>query len=441
MELFGSEWFAPTSVRGTLDTMPKRVDRDLIHAELRKRFGSTITRSQMEEYRRETGKFPGWFYTQPFQGQHQIGRGLFRIPGAGEVTVSSAPSVRAPRDTKAKSKLEVADTVADVIDVIETDTAPVTSNLTSEFFQNATIAERIDAITNAASALAKVPARDPRFVPFGEYEIVRRIIAAGRYRATFITGLSGNGKTFQIAQACATENREYIRVNITAETDEDDLLGGFRLQNGNTVFELGPVVVAMLRGAVLTLDEVDLASSKIMCLQPVLEGNPVVIKKLGVTIHPAPGFCVFATANTKGRGSDDGRFVGANLQNEAFLDRFHGTIEQEYPGVAVEKKILRKTFEAEGYKLTPHAVTFFDTLCRWAEQIRITFAEGGVEDLIATRRLVHIVQMYGTFDGDEQQALMFCVNRFEPKTKDAFIDLYNKLAPDAVSPSNVGTLD
>ena len=190
------------------------------------------------------------------------------------------------------------------------------------------------------------------------------MIASRVFCPVFITGHSGNGKTFQIEQACAIEAREYIRVNITGETDEDDLIGGFRLKDGETVFELGPVVVAMLRGAVLLLDEVDLAGPKVMCLQPVLEGNPLTIKKLGITIAPNPGFTVFATANTKGRGSEDGKYIGTNMLNEAFLERFNFTIEQTYPSVAVEKKILAKTFETFGGEVTSDVSLFFETLAK-----------------------------------------------------------------------------
>jgi hypothetical protein len=300
---------------------------------------------------------------------------------------------------------------------------------------------RLANIAQEASALSTVPDKNPCFVPFGDYDMVRTVIQSRQFFPIFITGLSGYGKTMSVEQACAAEKREYIRANITLETDEDDLLGGFRLKNGSTVFELGPVIVAMLRGAVLLLDEVDLASPKIMCLQPILEGKPITLKKLGITVSPAPGFTVFATANTKGRGSEDGKFIGTGLLNEAFLERFPVTVEQEYPGIVVEKKILAKSFEAMGFKMTEHATTFFDTLSRWAEAIRVTYAEGGIEDLISTRRLVHIVRAYAIFGGDDTKALAFCVNRFDAKVKDAFCDLYNKLAPDTTAPSNVGSLD
>ena len=235
-----------------------------------------------------------------------------------------------------------------------------------------------------------------------------------------------------------SENREYIRVNITVDTDEDDLIGGFRLKNGETVFELGPVPIAMLRGAVLTIDEIDLAGSKIMCLQPVLEGQPLLIKKLGVTIHPASGFTVFATANTKGRGSDDGKYVGTNLLNEAFLERFNATIEQDYPGVAVEKKILSKTYETLGGTNTASTAAFFELLAKWADAIRATFKEGAIEDLITTRRLCHIVKLYAVF-GDPKRALTLALNRFDTSVQQKFLDFYAKLDPSmadtAVSPN------
>jgi MoxR-like ATPase len=272
--------------------------------------------------------------------------------------------------------------------------------------------------------------------------MVEQVIASGQFFPIYITGPSGNGKTFQVEQACAKLGREYVRCNITMETDEDDLLGGFRLRDGNTVFEPGPAIVAMLRGAILLLDEVDLASAKLLCLQPIMEGKSITLKKLGVTIAPLPGFNVIATANTKGRGDETGNFIGTGLLNEAFLERFPVTVEQEYPSVAVEKKILAKHFVAAGYEMTPHSTTFFDTLARWAEAIRATFAEGGIDGTMSTRRLCHIVKAYAIFSNDPQAdalAIGYCVNRFDAKTKEAFQDLYNKLAPDAAgTPDNAG---
>lgn len=421
--------------------MGKRIDRDAIHADLRSRFGATITRAQMEEYRRETGTFPGWFYTEPFGSQHKISRGTYRIP-TGNGAVVSAPTARRATAPKSKPAPFVPQPRPIAVPANTGDEVPATTlDLTETFLKTLSADDRLQAIALHAELLSRIPAVDPKFVPFGEYETVRAIIASGKFRPAIITGLSGNGKTFQIKQACAATQREFIRVNITAETDEDDLLGGFRLVDGSTVFEPGPVVVAMLRGAVLLIDEYDLASPKIMCLQPILEGESVTLKKIGVVVTPTAGFQVFATANTKGRGSEDGRFAGANIQNEAFLDRFYFTIEQDYPSATVEKKILRKTFEAEGYEMTDHAATFFDTLTKWAASTRETFAQGGIEDLIATRRLTHIVKLYGDFGGDDQKALGLALNRFDDKVKDAFVDLYNKLAPDFTAPSNVPDLD
>lgn len=312
-----------------------------------------------------------------------------------------------------------------------TDTTPATSlSMAVPKTASATdIERRMDALIKEASLLARVPEKSKAFVPFGDFDAVRQIIKSRMFCPVFITGHSGNGKTFQIEQACAMENREYIRVNITAETDEDDLIGGFRLKDGETVFELGPIVVAMLRGAVLLLDEVDLAGPKVMCLQPVLEGNALTIKKLGASVKPAPGFTVFATANTKGRGSDDGKYIGTNLQNEAFLERFNITIEQAYPSVAVEKKILTKTYESFGGVMTAEVMTFFETLAKWADAIRATFAEDGIEDLVSTRRLCHIVKTYHIF-GDKDRALTLCLNRFDKSVQSKFLDFYAKLNPD-----------
>lgn len=295
------------------------------------------------------------------------------------------------------------------------------------------IEERIEAMVSQASLLARVPEKSKAFVPFGDFESVRRVIASRVFCPVFITGHSGNGKTFQIEQACAMEGREYVRVNITAETDEDDLIGGFRLKDGDTIFELGPIVVAMLRGSVLLLDEVDLAGPKVLCLQPVLEGNALTIKKLGVTIKPAPGFTVFATANTKGRGSDDGKYIGTNLLNEAFLERFNFTIEQAYPSVAVEKKILARTYQSFGGVMNDEVTTYFETLAKWADAIRATFEEDGVEDLISTRRLCHIAKTFFIF-GDKDRALTLCLNRFDKSVQSKFLDFWAKLNPESVEP-------
>lgn len=270
-----------------------------------------------------------------------------------------------------------------------------------------------------------VPDKDPSYVPFGNFTDLKKVIKSKQFYPVFITGMSGNGKTVSVEQACATLNRELIRVNITIETDEDDLIGGFRLVDGNTVWHNGPVIDALERGAVLLLDEIDLASNKILCLQSILEGKGVFLKKVGRWVTPAKGFTVVATANTKGKGSDDGRFVGTNVLNEAFLERFPLTFEQEYPAAAVEMKILNKLCSDE---------EFCKRLADWADIIRKTFYDGGIEEIISTRRLVHIVKAYNIF-GNKAKAIEVCVNRFDDETKQAFMELYDKVDADFEMPS------
>ena len=267
-----------------------------------------------------------------------------------------------------------------------------------------------------------VPEQNNTFVKFGPFNDLKNIIKSKQFYPTFITGLSGNGKTFGVEQVCAQLNRELIRVNITIETDEDDLIGGFRLVNGETVWHNGPVIEALERGAILLLDEIDLASNKILCLQPILEGNGVFLKKIGRFVNPKAGFNVIATANTKGKGSDDGRFIGTNVLNEAFLERFPVTFEQEYPPISVEKKILGGVASTLG-------VTDIDFLARlvdWGDIIRKTFYDGGIEEIISTRRLVHIVRAYSIFN-DKAKAIQVCINRFDDETKQAFLELYDKV--------------
>ena len=276
-----------------------------------------------------------------------------------------------------------------------------------------------------------IPDKDDTFVPFGNFTDVKKIINSGIFYPVFITGLSGNGKTFGVEQACAALNKEIIRVNITIETDEDDLIGGFRLVDGETVWHNGPVVEALQRGAVLLLDEIDLASNKIMCLQSILEGKGVYLKKTGRTVHPAPGFNIIATANTKGKGSDDGRFIGTNVLNEAFLERFALTFEQEYPTPKVETKILERLCSKVG--VTDEE--FCAKLADWADVIRKTFNDGGIDEVISTRRLSHIVRAYAIF-GDRLKAIKVCTNRFDEETKQSFIELYGKLDADVDTESN-----
>ena len=270
-----------------------------------------------------------------------------------------------------------------------------------------------------------VPEVDSTFVKFGSFADVKKILQSKQFYPTFITGLSGNGKTFSVEQACAQLGRELIRVNITIETDEDDLIGGFRLIDGNTVWHNGPVVEALERGAILLLDEIDLASNKILCLQSVLEGKGVFLKKIGKYVNPVAGFNVIATANTKGKGSDDGRFIGTNVLNEAFLERFPVTFEQDYPSPRIEQKILAGVATSIGVEDT----NFINRLVDWGDIIRKTFYDGGVDEIISTRRLVHIVRAFSIFK-DKAKAIQVCVNRFDDETKQSFIELYDKVDAD-----------
>ena len=301
---------------------------------------------------------------------------------------------------------------------------------------NLTVQETLEQTYNAPAAAPAVnvtervnqnliPEKDPSFVPFGNFSAVKKILKAGVFYPTFITGLSGNGKTFSVEQACAQLNREFVRVNITIETDEDDLIGGFRLVNGDTVWHNGPVVEALERGAVLLLDEVDLASNKILCLQSILEGKGVFLKKLGKFVKPAAGFNVVATANTKGKGSDDGRFIGTNVLNEAFLERFAITLEQDYPTPQIEQRIL----EGIALDLGVEDRDFCKRLCDWASVIRKTFDDGGIDEVISTRRLVHVVKAFSIF-GSKEDAIKYSINRFDDETKQAFLELYDKIDVD-----------
>ena len=277
-----------------------------------------------------------------------------------------------------------------------------------------------------------IPDKDDTFVKFGNFGDIKKIIQSHIFYPAFITGLSGNGKTFSVEQACAQLKRELIRVNITIETDEDDLIGGFRLVNGETVWHNGPVVEALERGAVLLLDEIDLASNKILCLQSILEGKGVFLKKIGRFVKPSVGFNVIATANTKGKGSDDGRFIGTNVLNEAFLERFPVTLEQSYPAPAVEQKIL----EGVALDLGVEDRDFCKRLVDWADIIRKTFYDGGIEEIISTRRLVHIIRAYSIFQ-DKAKAIQVCVNRFDDETKQSFLELYDKVDVDFQMPTTV----
>ena len=275
-----------------------------------------------------------------------------------------------------------------------------------------------------------IPEKISTYVPFGHFKDVERIVKSKQFYPCFVTGLSGNGKTTMIEQVASKTKRPMFRVNITAETDEDDLLGGFRLINGDTVWQDGPVVQAMKQGAILLLDEIDLASVKVMCLQPVLEGKGVFLKKTGVWVTPVAGFTVFATANTKGKGDDHGRFIGTNVLNEAFLDRFPVTMEQDYPSAAQERKMLCKRLDAQG---TPDA-DFSENLVKWAQIVRKSYHEGAVDEIITTRRLINVCEAFGIF-GDKSKSIDMAISRFDEDTKEAFLSLYGKI-DEEVDPSD-----
>jgi len=300
------------------------------------------------------------------------------------------------------------------VDNVESDTTETTDTKVSNESKAAYI---VSSLTDNV-----VPAKDTDFVNFGNYADIKNIVKSKKFYPVFITGLSGNGKTLAVTQACAESKREMIRCNITIETDEDDLLGGYRLKDGQTVWQNGPVIEAMERGAILLLDEIDLASNKIMCLQPILEGSGVYVKKINKFVKPKLGFNVIATANTKGQGSDDGKFIGTNVLNEAFLERFPVTFEQQYPTAKVEEKIVAQKLASAGKR----DQKFAHNLVTWADVIRKTYIDGGCDEIISTRRLVHIAEAYGIFK-NKMKAISVCTNRFDEDTKSSFTDLYTKV--------------
>ena len=380
-------------------------DRDVFLDKVRFELGGVteITRQQAIELAEKYNlPRPRWVWNDPAR---RVGRGVYALPEHGEsVVTTSAPitKVKAPKKTaKIRSVVPVVDTVVAMASTVSM-SAPSTS---------------------ATAEISLVPEKASGYVPFGNFADVRAIIKSKKFYPAYITGLSGNGKTMMVEQVCAQEKRECVRVNITIETDEDDLIGGFRLVDGQTVWQDGPVITAMTRGAVLLLDEVDLGSNKLMCLQPVLEGKSVFLKKINRLVHPENGFNVIATANTKGKGSDDGRFIGTNVMNEAFLERFSITMEQEYPTQKTETKILNNVLGASGIE----AKEFVDKLVTWADVIRKSFYEGALSEIISTRRLVHICEAYSIFGQNRVKALELCLNRFDVDTKNAFMELYKKV--------------
>jgi hypothetical protein len=275
------------------------------------------------------------------------------------------------------------------------------------------------------------PQKDPLYVPFGHFEDVMSIIRSGMFFTPFITGLSGNGKTMMVQQACARAKRELVRLNVTQETDEDDLLGGFRLVSekgaSKTEFQFGPVPIAMNHGAILLLDEVDLGSAKLMALQPVLEGNPVYLKKINQIIYPKPGFNIVACANTKGRGDLDGKFAGTNIMNEAFLERFAVTFEQMYPDMDTERKILTALLDSLIASPDSQDKKFIECLLMWAEHVRKAFYDGSCTDILTTRRLCMTLKSYHVFGRQRDKCIRLAVNRFDEDTKKVFLDTYTMI--------------
>ena len=373
----------------------RKIDRENLVAKLQSQDNGTgvFTRRQIIDTANELGLgFPAWLVNG--RKDLKVDRGVYNL------TAMFGGQTVAPIAAQAPA-------VAQPLEVVETKT-PAT-------VVQAKLQVEVDNL---------IPNKDETFVPFGFYKDLKKVLQGNLFYPIFISGLSGNGKTTMVEQVCANLKREAIRVNISIETDEDDLIGGNTLVDGNVVYREGPVLTAMKRGAILILDEIDRGSNKMMCLQAILEGKPYFNKKTGETVTPAPGFNIVATANTKGRGSDDGKFISANILDEAFLERFAITVEQEYPTMATEKKIVLKKMERTNIaddEFATHLVT-------WSDVIRKTYYEGAIDELISTRRLEHIVNAFAVF-GDKQKAVQLCVNRFDEDTKQAFIDLYSKVDP------------
>ena len=329
--------------------------------------------------------------------------------------------VKVEKPSKEAVKKEVKKTIKKDWDIISEKEV-----LVNEFDNSSTPEASQPAVLSMAklkpTVINLVPKKDPQYVAWGHFKDIKSILESRVFYPMFVTGLSGNGKTSMIREVCAKLKRDMVRVNITVETDEDDLLGGFRLVNGETVWQDGPLVVAMKTGAVALIDEVDLASHKIMCLQPIMEGQPIYLKKINEVVYPADGFNIVATANTKGKGSSDGRFMGTNILNEAFLDRFAATFYQEYPTVQSETKILKKQFALKEM----NEDDFVDKLVKWADVIRRSFKEGAVDEIITTRRLIDIVKTHSIFN-NKMKAITLCLERFDDETKESFADLYTKV--------------
>ena len=350
----------------------------------------------------------------------KVDKGIFAFPtdhafGSGKRKVKSSPEV-----VKASKKKTLKSDLA-VINEVEQKT-PEAKAVKASVEKPKTVSKSKTVQKTPAVSVSLIPQSDPQYVSWGHFKDIKTIISSKIFYPVFVTGLSGNGKTSMIHEVCAKLKRDLVRVNITVETDEDDLLGGFRLVDGETVWQDGPIINAMRRGSIALVDEIDLASHKIMCLQPVLEGKPIYLKKINEVVYPEPGFNVIATANTKGKGSDDGRFIGTNILNEAFLDRFSATFYQEYPSTKMETKILKKQFA----KYEIEEDEFVDKLVKWADVIRRSFKEGAVDDIVTTRRLIDVTKSYSIFN-DKLKAVAMCLERFDDETKESFTDLYTKI--------------
>lgn len=385
--------------------MARQTREDFLNA-VQKVLGNveTVSRDDIEKVCNKTGLVSPQWLTSDVEAR--VSRGVYRLPS------KEAVKSKSEKTTKVSKKTKLAKIQSDV---------PVVKNDSISTVGMIARAKPELEITHH-DGVSLVPEKTKGYVPFGHFNDVRTIIKSGEFYPVYVTGLSGNGKTVMIEQVCAAEKREMIRVNIIAQTDEDDLLGGFRLMDGKTVWQNGPVVVAMERGAVLLLDEVDLGTEKLLCLQPVLEGKQIYLKKINKIVKPAPGFTIIATANTKGKGSEDGRFIGTNILNEAFLERFTITLEQEYPASRYETKILNNVLAAKEIE----DAQFVSLLVNWAEITRKSFAEGVGTEIISTRRLVHICQTYSIFK-DKEKSITACLNRFDADTKQSFLSLYKKL--------------
>ena len=370
----------------------------------RKQCMAALIECQNENVAESYTVLPAWL-TQD-KGR-QVGRGLYYIPEMVVVDLDLSGTVPAENFDESSEKILAPSETCDTI-----------SNMNSNAYN----------LVMPSNDISLVPVKNDTFVPWGHYEDINAILASKQFAPVYVTGLSGNGKTTMIEQVCAASGRECIRVNITAETDEDDLIGGFRLINGETKFVFGGVVQAMQRGAILLLDEIDLGTERMMCLQPVLEGKGIYVKKIGMFVKPAAGFNVVATANTKGKGESD-RFVGTRCLNEAYLDRFSYWFEQDYADKTVEARIIIRKMKAYGNE----DKEFAQYLVKWAETIRLGFKEGGLDDIITTRRLEEVCKAFAIFN-DKEKAIRLTLTRFDPATQEAFYSLYTKIDPTILPP-------